>query len=156
MIYVLDTNAFIVLGHFYPATFSSLWAEIDDLAALGTLQSTREVFNELQNSNESVHIQEWAKAHKGVFAMPSNEELEFVQKIFQVKRFDALIGQKALLKGTPVADPFVIAAAAVKQGTVVTQERLKPNAAKIPNVCAHFKIPCIDLERFMKLQKWNF
>ena len=31
-----------------------------------------------------------------------------------------------------------------------------PNAAKIPNVCAHFKIPCIDLEEFMHQQGWAF
>lgn len=33
---------------------------------------------------------------------------------------------------------------------------LQPNAAKIPNVCAHFKIPCIDLEEFMHRQGWTF
>ena len=41
-------------------------------------------------------------------------------------------------------------------GTVVTQEKLKPGGAKIPNVCAHFKIPCIDLEGFMHKQNWTF
>jgi hypothetical protein len=38
----------------------------------------------------------------------------------------------------------------------VTEEKLKPNAAKIPNVCAHFQIPCINLERFMRDQNWSF
>lgn len=63
---------------------------------------------------------------------------------------------QARLRGTPVADPFVIAAANVKTGVVVTEERLKPNAAKIPNVCQHFKIPCTNLEGFMSQQSWSF
>ncbi len=57
---------------------------------------------------------------------------------------------------TPVADPFVIACARVNSGTVVSQEKFKPNAAKIPNVCAHFAIPCMDLEGFMRAQNWSF
>ena len=62
------------------------------------------------------------------------------------------------LHGTPVADPFVIACAKIRQGTVVTEERLKPHAAKIPNVCQHpgVSVPCIDLEDFMQKQGWSF
>jgi hypothetical protein len=56
-----------------------------------------------------------------------------------------------------VADPFVVAAAATKEeGVVVTQERFRENAAKIPNVCRHFGVGCIDLEEFMANQNWNF
>ena len=29
-------------------------------------------------------------------------------------------------------------------------EHMKPNAAKIPNICDHFQIPCVDLQRFME------
>jgi hypothetical protein len=70
--------------------------------------------------------------------------------------FQALIGEKQRLMGTPVADPFVIACAKIRQGTVVTEERLKPHAAKIPNVCQHVSVPCIDLETFMQKQGWSF
>lgn len=44
MIYVFDTSAFIVLKHFYPRTFPSLWAGLDQLVAHGDLISVREVF----------------------------------------------------------------------------------------------------------------
>jgi len=67
-----------------------------------------------------------------------------------------LIGQKAILKGTPVADPFVLALAKAREGTVVTQERYKPKAAKLPNVCEHFQVPCHNLETFMKVEGWTF
>ena len=88
--------------------------------------------------------------------MPTAAELQFVAQIFQIKHFQSLIGEQQRLKGTPVADPFVIACAKIKGGTVVTEEQLKPQAAKIPNVCAHFNVPCIDLEKFMQQQAWAF
>ncbi len=156
MIYVFDTSAFIVLKHFYPRTFRSLWAGLDQLVARGDLVSVREVFNELNAYNDVDFIQDWAKQRRHIFTNPSNDELLFVQQILAIPHFQALISAKALLKGTPVADPFVIAAAQVRQGAVVTQEQLKPNAAKIPNVCRHFGIACLDLEEFMAQQGWSF
>ena len=53
----------------------------------------------------------------------------------------------------------------INEGTVVTEEGWqhpgkhlvpKPKAAKIPNVCGDFQIPCIDLEEFMHQQGWTF
>jgi len=64
--------------------------------------------------------------------------------------------KKERLQGNPVADPFVIAKAKVLNGCVVTQEKYKENAAKIPNVCKHFEILCIDLEKFMENENWKF
>lgn len=156
MIYVFDTSAFITLKNFYPSTFPSLWTGLDKLIAAGQLVSVREVLNELDDYNDADFIQNWAKQNKKIFAVPSGQEQGLVQQILAVPHFQALIGSKAILKGTPVADPFVIAAAWAKDGTVVTQEHLKPNAAKIPNVCAHFKVKCIDLETFMSNQGWSF
>jgi hypothetical protein len=156
MLYVFDTSSFVVLKHYYRPTFESLWLRIEELVADGSVISTREVYNELQNYNDVDYVQQWAKTYKSIFAAPTNDELVFVAKIFQVAHFNALVSAKSVLKGTPVADPFVIATAAVKRGTVVTQERLKAHAAKIPNVCQHFGIPCTDLEGFMKSQNWAF
>jgi hypothetical protein len=154
--YVFDTGAFIVLKNYYPGAFSSLWTRIDALAASGALTSVREVFNELHNYNDSDYIQDWAKQHKAIFAPPSNDELLVVQQILAIPHFQTLIGNKAILKGTPVADPFVVAAGKIKGSTVVTQEVLKPNAAKVPNVCLNFGVPCINLESFMAQQGWSF
>ena len=41
-------------------------------------------------------------------------------------------------------------------GCVVTEERIKPNAVKIPNVCDHFDIDCINFETLMVLENWQF
>lgn len=156
MNYVFDTGAFIVLKSYYPGTFTTLWGRIDKLAGNGTIVSVREVFNELHNYNDVDFIQDWANLHKSVFAKPSNEELLVVQQILANPHFQTLISAKAILKGSPVADPFVVAAGKIKNATVVTQESLKPNAAKVPNVCHSLKVSCINLETFMTQQGWKF
>ena len=103
----------------------------------GTAISTREVFRELDRQ-EPDHILTWAKQNPTVFRTPTSDETKFVVEILAVPHFQQLIGAQAQLVGTPVADPFVIALAAVNKGAVVTEERFQPNAAKIPNVCQHF------------------
>ena len=155
MIYVFDANSLSELNAYYPDIFKAFWTRFDALVANGEIISTREVRPEVERSGKD-NIIGWIKAHGQIFTMPSAPETAFVAQIFAIPHFQALIGQKALLRGTPVADPFVIACAHAHGGTVVTQEKLKPNAAKIPNVCEHFGIPCIDLERFMRDQNWSF
>lgn len=156
MIYVFDTSSIRSLQHFYPSVFKTIWGGLDGLVQQQNLISTREVWNELVRQNISADVLAWAKQNKQIFTTPNATELQFVAQIFQIQHFQSLIGEQQRLKGTPVADPFVIACAKIKGGTVVTEEQLKPNAAKIPNVCAHFNVPCIDLERFMQQQKWIF
>jgi len=38
----------------------------------------------------------------------------------------------------------------------VTMELLRPNAAKIPNICQHFGVACMTLEQFMEAEGWKF
>jgi len=156
MIYVFDTSSLSEFKHFYPAVFKSIWTELDGLVQQKKLISTREVWNEIQRGNPDQHTNEWLKTRKEIFTTPSKDELKFVTTIFKVPHFQGLIGQKQRLKGDPVADPFVIACAKIKGGTVVTEEQLKPNAARIPNVCQHFKVPYVDLKGFMQQQGWSY
>jgi hypothetical protein len=156
MIYVFDTSSLSNLKHFYPQVFTTIWQELDRMVQAGEVISTKEVWNEMQRGNAAQHTNDWLKLRKGIFTTPGPDELRFVAEILAIPHFQALIGERQRLMGTPVADPFVIACAKVKGGTVVTEEQLKPNAAKIPNVCAHFNIPCMNLEQFMRQQGWQF
>lgn len=156
MTYVFDTSSLSKLKHFFPGVFKSVWTGLDALVASGHLISTREVWNEIERGDVDAHTNNWLKQRKHLFTTPRGPELLFVAQIFQISHFQALIGEKQRLTGTPVADPFVIACAKVRGGTVVTEERLKPHSAKIPNVCQHFAVPCMDLETFMQQQGWSF
>ena len=88
--------------------------------------------------------------------MPTAAEGAFVAKIYGVPHFQQNIEQQKLLKGGRHADSFVIAKAAVEGRSVVTLETMKPNAVKIPNICAHFEVSCLSLEEFMEAEGWEF
>jgi len=156
MKYVFDSDSFIDLfKHYYPKTFLTLWEKFHALVSAGELISVREVYNEIGSSEDSLAI--WAKEQKNIlFLKSTTEELKFVGRIFQVRHFQAMIRKQERLKGKPVADPLVIAKAKISGGWVVTEEKLKENAAQIPNVCKHFEIPCINLEGFMEKENWTF
>lgn len=157
MIYIFDNSSLSRLKHFFPDIFVTIWNGLDELVQQNRLISTKEVWNELERgSSERLFVNEWLKTRKRIFTTPSAAELQFVADIFQIKHFQTLIGEKQQLKGTPVADPFVIACAKIKNGVVVSEEQFKPNAAKIPNVCKYFNIECLNLEAFMKQQNWSF
>ena len=140
--------------NFYPSTFVTLWENFDELIEIGKIVSTREVFREIEDQDDE--LKKWAKAHKGVFTTPTAEEGAFVGRIYAVRHFQANIQQQKLLKGGKTADPFVIAKAAVLKVPVVTLEKLRPNAAKIPNICERFDVPWLSLEEFMQQEGWQF
>jgi len=156
-IYVFDTSSFRVIEHYFPGTFPSFWKRFDNEIAQGTIISVREVCNELERKNPKDHFKTWYKHHQSKFLKPpTREETQFVKEIFNKEHFKQLIDQQAMLNGYPVADPWVIAAAKVKGGSVVTEEVYKENAAKIPNVCRHFGIPCTNVEGFLAQKGWKF
>lgn len=155
MVYVIDTSVVSALHrNYYKGTFKTLWNLFDEIVEEGRITSTREVFRELDDGGGSAFV--WAKGHKDIFAMPDAKEGGFVAKIFSVPHFQQNIEKQKLLKGGNIADPFLIARAHAVGGTVLTMEQLKPNSAKIPNICEHFRIRCVDLEGFMKREKWEF
>lgn len=153
--YIFDTNSIRVLGHYYPQRFPSFWRQFNQAAENGMLVSVREVYNELERQIAG-WLWEWVKTHRGLFPVPTAEEQVFVREIFMVPHFRALVGNTQRLTGQPVADPFVIATARICGGCVVTEEAKRPNAAKIPNVCDHFGIRCVNVEGFLDQNGWEF
>jgi len=157
MKYIFDNNTLTaIFRHYYRDSFPSFWGLFSKMIIDGNILSVREVHNEIKNYSRKDELEAWAKTNTYFFADPTTEELEFITQIYSVPHFYNSISQQKLLKGGPFADPFIIAKAYVEQGTVVTLEKLKPNATKIPNICEHFKIPCIDLQGFLKQKKWSF
>lgn len=156
MIYVFDSSPLIDLfRYYYPNRFPSLWENFDALVSEHRIISVREVRKELEGYGD--RLSDWVKGHREFFLTPTTDELRFVAEIFKIAHFQMLVRKREQLQGNPVADPFVIAKAqALEEGRVVTQEVKKPNAARIPNVCEHFDIPCLNLEAFMENENWRF
>lgn len=153
--YVFDTSSLSIFNAYPPKSMPSVWEKLDAYVEAGKIISVREVYRELQSRAIKPHLQKWIEANKSIFYLPSREETKFVNTIFEVPHFQALISEKQRLVGNPVADPFVIAAGKIRSVCVVTEEEKKPHAAKIPNVCDHFKIECRNLEKFMEIEKWE-
>jgi hypothetical protein len=156
LIYVIDTNSFRVFGNYYPAHFPSFWAGIDQLTSEGRLWSVREVSKELEAQNTSEHVSDWVDNNQGLFSAPTEEEMEIVADILRIPHFQQLIGEKQRLKGLPVADPFLVARGKSMDACVVTEEVLKLNAAKIPNVCQHFGVRSLNVKEFLGDLGWRF
>ena len=156
MSYVFDTSSFVVVGHYFPQRFPSFWKNFDASVRAGEVLSCREVYNELKGKGNKPHLDDWVEANKKVFQAPTSKETAFVGTIFAVPHFQQLVSEQQRLKGVPVADPFVIASAKIRNSCVVTEEATKPGAARIPNVCEHFSIACCNLEAFMERQGWRF
>jgi Domain of unknown function (DUF4411) len=155
-VFVFDTSAFSQLRSYFPNQFPSFWKQIDSLVDAGGITSVRDVRKEFDRRPQSEWLEAWLKKHSTIFQVPGPDETAFVAEIFKVKHFQALVGQQQRLRGEPVADPFLIAAAKVRGGCVVTQETKRPNAAKIPNVCEHFGVACTSFEGFMAQNAWSY
>ncbi|MBN2308189.1 MAG: DUF4411 family protein [Candidatus Hydrogenedentes bacterium] len=156
MIYVFDTSSFRVVDHYFPDRFPSFWERFDEAVSDGIVVSVREVRNELDRQSRRPHLEEWIGRNRSIFLQPSSEEMDFVAQVFAIPHFQHLVKAENLLKGMPVADPFVIASAKCRNGCVVTEESRREHAARIPNVCEHFGIDCTNVDGFMAREGWEF
>lgn len=159
MDYVLDTNTISQIYRFYYRDrFPSFWDRFIDLVVTGRAISVSEAEDELsRRSGLDIAISDLKQMNPNFFSVPTPQEQQFISRIFAVPHFRGLISAKARAKGTPVADPFIIAKASTALGLcVVTEELFRPNAAAIPNVCHHFNIDCINLQQLMEHEGWRF
>ena len=153
--YVIDTSVVSALHrNYFRSRFVTLWKLFDDMVESGGFTSTREALRELEDLGGASH--EWALKNPGLFTMPDAREGAVVAKIFAVPHFQANMERQKLFKGGRNADPFLVARAAVTGSTVLTTEKPRLNAAKIPNICQHFSVACVDLEQFMEMEGWTF
>jgi len=152
--YFFDTNVFRVLGHYYPETVPDLWNHLDRQAQAGELRSTREVKREAEHQCED-HVVEWVRRHPKVFPIPSIDEQRAVRSLFEDPANRGLVKQAKANKGLPVADPFLVAAASVAGGTVVTQESATIDG-RIPSVCGRLSIRCINFRDYLREMSLHF
>jgi hypothetical protein len=147
--YVFNTTLLWAFGRYYPAQFPTIWKRVDHLVDEDVFRSVREVKREIEHNCAFEHIAQWVKAKHKIFKIPNDAESEFVADLFRNDQFRALVRRQKMLKGLPVADPFVIAAAKVHNGCVITDESLKRGGARIPTICRELGIECINVEEFL-------
>lgn len=156
MSYSFDNSPLSVLfKNYYRRRFPSLWRRFDSLVEEGRLLSTREVLREIENGAPE-SLRDWAANNHALFPAPTAAEGAFVAQVYRIPQFQQNIELQKILRGGLNADAFVIARAAVGGAAVVTMEIFRPNAARIPNICQHFNVPCLTLEQFMEREGWEF
>lgn len=147
--YVFDSNIFINLERRQPIDiYPSLWNKISELMENGTIISSREVYDEIMIGDDA--LKKWVKDRKEYF-LPSSVPVQ--QEVRTI-----LMEHRGLVEGgrkKNSADPFVIALAKLKYCKIVTEEIRSNNneSPKIPNVCDHYDIKCINFVDFMREEK---
>ena len=155
MIYVLDTNIIRTLLNFFPKKgkrFEEVWDAIDAKIASGEFISVDECYNELvRQFTDKTEQYNWFHGHKEMFKNPDNEESIIISKLLLKPKMRETIHQRNILENRPSADVYIAAKAKALDATVVTEEKLKPNSAQLPNLCEELGVSYIAYDDFMEI-----
>lgn len=151
-IYSFDTSA-IINGRrdiFIPSTFGAIWTSIETMISRGEVLAVDEVKRELLKKSDDAAA--WASTCPGFF-VPLSRDIQLATR--------HILAQHPRLMGTGggtrnSADPFVIALAYARNGTVVTQETPRNlQKPRIPDVCDALSVPWMTLPQFVNAQGWT-
>lgn len=154
--YWLDTSVFIA-GRDGPYGFDlapQFWTVVEGMSNGGLLACPRIVYDELLDVQDDLanwaRIREAAGMFRDVDAAVDQESqrvVVYVEQHYPDNQF-----RERFLDG---ADLWIIAHALANGGTVVTHEQRNPERSsrvKIPNVCDHFNVRCIDVYQMLREQ----
>jgi len=134
-----------------PATFPTLWANVEAMIDAGAIRCVDLVRDELSKREDDVHA--WAQSQANLF-VPLTADIQIATREVLAER-QKIIG---IGSGRSGADPFVIALARARDGVVVTEETLSRNLSKpkIPDVCDAMGVRRLNLLGFVQEQSWVF
>lgn len=151
--YSFDTSSFLNGRRdlLPPTTFPTLWSNVEAMIEAGLIRSIDLVRDELSKRDDDVLA--WAKAQPDLFVPVVPDVQEAVRIV--LREHPRLIG---IGSGRSRADPFVIALAVARDGTVVTEETLSRSSRspRIPDVCQALGVPWLNLMGFVQEQEWVF
>jgi predicted DNA-binding protein YlxM (UPF0122 family) len=146
-IYVIDSSSLIEAAYQYNISkkaFAHIWRVFTELIDDEKLISSYEIKDELKDED----LIEWVKHNNALFCPLTKEIQEKAKEI--LAQFPNLIEIRSTANSN--ADPFLVATAIMKEGSIVTQEKPSGKGAKyckIPNVCHELDIPCMNLQKFL-------
>jgi hypothetical protein len=161
-IHWLDSNVFIQAknGPYKFKVFGVFWAFLHEQINAGTIRCPKMVYQEIvKNEEPRDDLATWIKARRqsGLFVDANPDVQKAMNRVadYVIRKYEQ---QQAghFLSG---ADPWLIAHAMYSKGTVVTNESAKrpqAKAARIPDVCDEFKVPCIDTYEMLERLKADF
>jgi hypothetical protein len=151
-LYIFDANVWIDLGrHNPPDIWVSLWKQIDAAIVAGTIRSPEEVLHEVAAGMDG--LDGLLKKRAGLFVPLDDATMIAVGQVT-----DGCNGLIDPASDRNRADPFVVALAMVREGTVVTKERARKGSSgrpRIPDACAQFSVPCLHWFDFLRNIGWQ-
>lgn len=172
--YCFDSGAFLYMARnrypLYPRdVFPQLWEKVEALVGNGQLFICQEAFEEMSGGR---HMSAANKPNEDELILwlekMKSRHLSFVRKTDDnIQRYaEKISGDYPLLvdqSRQKDADPYLIAHAQDSNAVVVTQELLPKRSdvepkrmRKIPDVCKHLNIECVDLVGFMRKESMVF
>lgn len=145
-LYVIDTCSLIAMTETYPLdVFPGVWSKVDELIDTNILISVEDVLVELSSKDDEIH--KWAKSRGDIF-----RELDGDVQSSAIEILNSHPNLLDIKNRKSSADPFLIAVARVSGGIVVTEEVYSggPDRPKIPDVCKHYNIDCINLLKMLR------
>lgn len=133
-----------------PETFVSLWELFDGMVGTSVI-SVDVVRDELIRRDDETSA--WAKAQNGLF-VPLELDIQIaVRQVLTACPKLVSVGNQR-----DGADPFVVALALARGGTVVSEESRGGSLrkARIPDACEELDIPHLRLIEFVQEQGWKF
>jgi hypothetical protein len=152
-LYSFDTSAFINgrRDQFKPTVFRTLWQRIEEQIAAGSIRSPDPVRDEIGRREDEVHA--WVKERPELF-VPLEEDIQRATT-HVLSAAPKLVGVGG---GRNMADPFVVALAMARDGTVVTDETRSGRLEKprIPDACEALGLRWLTLMGYIEEQGWTF
>ena len=152
--YWLDSNVFIE-GKKGPYGFDiapRFWTMIDELTDDGRISCPAMVYDELSDTQDD--LADWAQNRRvsGLFVQPAPDVQEAYRAVVEhvMQRYPDNQARRRFLNR---ADPWVIAHAIARGGTVVSMEGRDPSVSqqvKIPNACGHFSVQCVNTYQMLR------
>lgn len=151
MAYCLDANTFIeAKNRYYGLDFCpAFWDWLDREAESDRLLCVRAIYDEIASGTDDLSL--WIKGRNGHRWLCKIDAAD-VQRAYQtvVRYVESRRGHytdDAIARFMAGADPWLIAYCLAHGHTLVTHERSDPQArrvVKIPDVCQHLGVTCID------------
>ncbi len=161
MVYIMDANVFIQAKNGYYAfdICPGFWVWLDRIVDDGHVVTIAKVYDELANQDDDLSI--WIRERREAPWIEANDAPEIQAAFEQVTAYvhSMAVQDRAKAWFLGKADPWLIARAMVKGGTVVTHEKRDPDArkrVKIPDVADAFGVPCQDTFTILRLLEARF
>ena len=162
-IFILDTSSisqlFLSLSR---RNFPTLWDNFNRLAQNGQIVSVSAVRAELtalsRVANAVTHLE---NLNAQIFALPTPPEEQLVRQMTADPGLSAASNRwiRKARKGRVDADPYLVSKArtATISTALVTEESQDPDKTdRLPAVCRHFGIDCVNLDEMIFRLGWRF